>query len=377
MTTRAWKGGRRNALGSESNGAARALARLRRNRTACGAGALLLCMYAAALFAGFVAPYGPNETHYRAPLDYRYHRPTIPALVDNEGKFHWPLFVEIGSGGESGRAGRERYPLRLFVRGTEYGMFFGALKWDVHLFGVEEPGRVFLFGTDQLGRDILSRVLFGARISLSVGLLGIVVSTILGLAVGSISGYFGGLADTLLMRLSEVVMSLPGLYLIVVLGGMLPAELPSDARYVLIVAILSFLGWAGLSRVVRGMVLSLRENDYVLAARALGAGSGRIILRHVIPNTMSYVVVAATISVPYYILGEVSLSFLGVGIKEPQASWGLMLSEAQSVTVLREFTWLLTPGAFIFAVVMSFNLLGDGLRDALDPRGGSAAPPVR
>jgi peptide/nickel transport system permease protein len=347
------------------------LRELRRNRAALVAGIVLLCMYCAAGIAGFIAPYGVNETHYRPPLDLRHHPPMAPRIVDAAGRVHWPPFV-YGSTrtGEEGRYTTQEgrmYPLRLFAKGESYRLMFGLVEWDRHLFGVEEPGRLFLFGTDQLGRDVFSRVLYGARISLSVGLLGIAVSLALGLLLGAVSGFYGGVVDSALMRLSEVVMSLPGLYLIVALGGLLPAEMPSDVRYVLIVAILSLLGWAGVSRVVRGMVLSIRENEYVLAAKALGAGSGRVILRHVIPNTMSYVVVAATVSVPYYILGEASLSFLGVGIREPQASWGLMLSEAQTVTAMRDFTWLLIPGAFIFLVVMCFNLLGDGLRDSLDP----------
>jgi peptide/nickel transport system permease protein len=356
-----------------------AAARLRRNKWAYASGVVLVSMYCCAIVAGFVAPYGVNETHYKEPHDLRYHPPMRPTVLDADG-FHWPPFVYGAVRSEDGLSYREdrtrRYPLRLFVRGEEYGVLGGLLRWDVHLFGVEPPGRVFLFGTDQLGRDVFSRVLYGARVSLSVGLIGIVLSMSLGLLLGAISGYAGGLADSILMRTSEVVMSLPALYLIVVLGGLLPASLPSDVRYLLIVVFLSLLGWAGLSRVVRGMVLSIRENDYVVAARALGVGRARLLLRHVIPNTMSYVVVAATVSVPYYILGEVSLSFLGVGIKEPQASWGLMLSEAQSVTALTEFSWLLLPGAFVFLVVVCFNLLGDGLRDALDPKALSCGGPA-
>jgi len=343
------------------------------NKWAAGAAAFLLCMYGMALFAGFFAPYGMNQTHYKAPADYRYHHPMRPRVLDQEGGLHWPPFVygtkPLGSPDRGYAEDRTvRHKLKLFARGEPYSLFFGLLEWDRHLIGVEEPGKVFLLGTDKLGRDLLSRIIYGSRISLSVGLLGIAITFCLGLAIGATSGLLGGYPDSILMRLSEVVMSLPGLYLVVALAGVLPPELSSDTRYLLIVVILSLVGWAGPARVIRGMVLSIRENDYVLAAKAVGAGTPRIVLHHVIPNTMSYIIVAATISVPYYILGEVSLSFLGVGVMEPQASWGLMLSDAQSVTALREFTWLLLPGAFLFLVVMSFNILGDGLRDALDPR---------
>jgi peptide/nickel transport system permease protein len=330
-------------------------------------------MYGVSLFAGFFAPYGVNQTHYKAPVDYRYHPPMLPRLTDEKGRLQWPPFVygakRVEGGGTRYVEDKDiKHSIKLFARGEPYSLALGLVRWDMHLVGTEEPGRIFLLGTDKFGRDLLSRIIYGSQISLSVGLLGIAITFFLGLAIGATSGFLGGPLDTVLMRISEVVMSLPGLYLIVALAGVLPPELSSHTRYLLIVAILSFVGWAGLSRVIRGMVLSIRENDYVLAARAVGAGTTRIILRHVIPNTMSYIIVAATISVPYYILGEVSLSFLGVGIREPQASWGLMLSDAQSVTVLRQFTWLLLPGAFVFLVVMSFNVLGDGLRDVLDPK---------
>ncbi len=186
--------------------------------------------------------------------------------------------------------------------------------------------------------------------------------------MGGISGYFGGATDVIMMRASEVLMSIPGLYLILALRAAFPLSLPSDQMYLIMVFILSFIGWGGMSRVIRGMVLSIRENEYVLAAEALGYGTLRIIVKHILPNTLSFVIVAATISVPGYILGEAALSFLGVGILEPQASWGNMLRQAQSVKVLTSYPWVLTPGFFIFITVLAYNFLGDGLRDALDPR---------
>ncbi|HET9234673.1 MAG TPA: ABC transporter permease, partial [Candidatus Eisenbacteria bacterium] len=230
------------------------------------------------------------------------------------------------------------------------------------------PGKVFLLGTDQFGRDVFSRLLFGARVSLSVGLVGIVITYVLGLFLGGLAGYYRGWVDTTLMRVSEVFMSIPALYLILALRALFPDDLPSGLLYVAVVTILSLVLWASLARIIRGMVLSIRELDYVRAAEALGVGPLRVILRHVLPNTASFVIVAATLSVPGYILGEVALSFLGAGVQEPTPSWGNMLREAQNVPVLASFPWILAPGVVIFLTVLAFNFLGDGLRDALDPR---------
>jgi peptide/nickel transport system permease protein len=340
---------------------------------------VLALLYAAALLADLLAPYGMDQKHYRDPHFYKYHPPMRLRWIDDDGRFHARPFVYASRledlGGTRYAEDRSvRYPLRLFARGVRYSVLFGLASWDRHLFGVDEPGRVFLLGADFFGRDILSRILFGARVSLSMGLVGIAITFVLGLALGGASGFFGGTVDDILMRFSEVVISLPVLYLIVALAGILPADLPTHQRYLLIVVILSFVGWAPLSRVIRGMVLAIRENEFVQAARALGLPPSRIIWRHVLPATTSTVVVAATMSVPFYILGEVSLSFLGVGLQEPQASWGLMLNDAQNVTVLRHFPWLLAPGIFISIAVAAYNFLGDGLRDALDPREGSRLP---
>jgi peptide/nickel transport system permease protein len=282
--------------------------------------------------------------------------------------------VDVGSFEYQEESARE-LPLRFFVRGSSYELF-GVMATDLHLFGVDPPGRVMLFGTDSSGRDLLSRLLFGARISLTVGLVGIAISFTLGLLLGGIAGYFGGITDTIIMRITELLLSIPSLYLIIALRAVFPMDLPSHQVYLGIVAILAFIGWAGLARVIRGLVLSMRKSDFVTAAEALGFGRLRIIWRHVLPNTMSYVIVAATVSIPSYILGEVILSFLGVGVQEPSASWGNMLNQARSIRALTTFPWLLmVPGTAIFLTVMAFNFLGDGLRDALDPRrvsGGKA-----
>jgi peptide/nickel transport system permease protein len=267
-------------------------------------------------------------------------------------------------------------PIRLFVHGAPYRLF-GVIRTDRHLFGVDPPERLFLFGADSFGRDVFSRLLFGGQVSLTVGLVGIAISFTLGLLLGGISGYLGGWVDTVIMRSTELLLSIPGLYLIIALRGIFPTDLPSQQVYLAIVAILAFIGWAGLARIIRGMVLSIRQAEYVAAAEALGMSRLRVIARHILPNTLSFVIVAATISVPGYILGEIVLSFLGVGVQEPAASWGNMLNQARSLRVLGSFPWLLfVPGTAIFLTVMAFNLFGDGLRDALDPRrvmGGKSA----
>jgi len=324
----------------------------RRNRTAMAGGLILISFYTLAFFADFAAPYG-METQNRMLFNCP---PTRPHFIDSSGTFHFRPFVYgkdlvdkkwTKYADDTSRI----YPIKFGVRGDAYN-FFGLISSSWHLFGVGGEGRIFLLGTDQYGRDVLSRLLFGARISLSVGLVGIMLSFVFGMLAGGISGYFGGFTDTVIMRFTELIMSVPGLYLILALRAAFPVSIPSDKMYL----------------IIRGMVLSLKENDYVTAARALGLGHLRIIVRHILPNTLSFVIVAATVSVPGYILGEVALSFLGVGIAEPVASWGNMLKQAQSVRVLTSFPWILAPGYVIFLTVLAFNFLGDGLRDALDPR---------
>jgi peptide/nickel transport system permease protein len=340
----------------------------RRNPPALAGALLLAGFYALALLAPFVAPYAQDE------LDRSrfYHPPQALHWRDAAGRLRLRPFVYATVPGREIFQYREDHsrpvPLRFFVHGGRYRLL-GLLPADRHLFGVDPPGRVDLFGTDPAGRDELSRLLFGAQVSLTVGLVGIAISFALGLLLGGVSGYLGGWVDALIMRSSEVLLSIPGLYLIIALRSVFPAALPSGQVYLAIVAILALIGWAGLSRVVRGMALGLRRAEFVTAAEALGMSRLRIIVRHVLPNTLSFVIVAATLSVPGYILGEVFLSFLGVGVQEPAASWGNMLQQARSLTVLTDFPWLLyAPAVAVFLTVMAFNFLGDGLRDALDPR---------
>nr|WP_273230154.1 ABC transporter permease [Kosmotoga pacifica] len=260
-----------------------------------------------------------------------------------------------------------KFPLKFFVRSWKYKLLW-LIPMDLHLIGVDSPARIYFFGADKFGRDVLSRILFGSRISMSIGLLGILITFTLGLFIGGVAGYYGGWSDEVLMRTTEILMSIPGFYLLISLRAILPTNIPPHWTYVLIVVILSFIGWPGMSRVIRGMVLSLKEREFVQAAIAMGYPARRIIWRHIIPNTATYIIVSATLSIPGYILGEAGLSFLGLGITEPSASWGLMLSQAQNIRAMTEAPWLLIPGIFIFIVVMAFNLLGDAVRDALDPR---------
>ena len=260
-----------------------------------------------------------------------------------------------------------KYPIKFFAKSWDYKLLW-LFPTNIHLFGTDQPSKLLLFGADRYGRDVFSRILAGSRISMSIGLLAILITFSLGLSIGGAAGYFGGITDEILMRVTEVLMSIPSFYLLISLRAILPTSIPSHMTYLLIVVILSFIGWPGMSRVIRGMVLGLKETEFVQAAVAMGYPSSRVILRHIIPNTATYIIVAATLSIPGYILGEAGLSFLGLGITEPSASWGLMLSQAQSIKAMTEAPWLLIPGIFIFIVVMGFNLLGDAVRDALDPR---------
>jgi peptide/nickel transport system permease protein len=343
---------------------------MRRSPAALAGGAFLGVLYLVALFGPFFAPYTQESTDRQ-----RFYQPPQPLRwVDAAGRFHPGAFVYplvIRDPGNFGYAeDRARVlPVRWFARGERYRLL-GLIPTDRHLFGVAAPERLYLLGADSQGRDVLSRLIFGGQISLTVGLVGIAISFTLGLLLGGVSGYFGGWVDNLIMRFTELLLSIPGLYLILALRSLFPDTLPSQYIYLGIVAILAFIGWASLARVIRGLVLSLRVTEYVAAAEALGASRLRVIIRHILPNTLSFVIVAATLSVPGYILGEVVLSFLGVGVQEPSASWGNMLQQARSIRTLTSFPWLLwAPGIAIFLTVMSYNFLGDGLRDALDPRG--------
>ncbi len=348
-----------------------------RHRLAFWGGLILGVLYFVTIFADFLAPYDfktdvkgksycpPVKVHFfdqygrftLQPFIYQYVKKRDPVTLK-------PYYIEDKS---------KKYPIRLFAQGDQY-RFLGLLKMNIHLFGIEQNDKtddyrpmLFLLGSDQYGRDMLSRIMYAGRVSLTIGLVGFAITFTIGMIVGGISGYFGGKVDIGVQRLCEMLMLFPFFYLLLTLRAAIPAGLDSRQVYFAITIIMSLIGWAGVARVIRGMVLSVTQREYVLAARAMGVNHLKIIVKHVLPNTFSFAIVAATVSIPYYMIAESSLSFLNLGIQEPYASWGNMLSAAQAVTEIKFHPWTLIPGFMIFIAVVAFQFLGDGLRDAFDP----------
>ena len=334
---------------------------------------VLSFLYLVILFADFIAPY----SNYYANREMAYAPPSRVYTIDENGHFSRPYTYNyirkfepalMQTVFEEDRS--QKYYIKPFARGEKY-KFLGLIPTSRHLFGVNNGGEIHLLGTDINGRDVFSRLLFGGRISMTVGFLSLLIVFPIGLLYGGLSGYFGGIVDTLMMRFAEATMAIPSFYLLIILAAILPSGMTSVQRFSLIIVILALIGWAGFARVVRGMVLSIKKEEFVLAEKTLGASNLRIILKHILPQTTSYVIIAMTLSVPSYILAESGLSFLGLGIQQPDASWGNMLKEAQEFTNILYRPWLLTPGFLIFLAVLSFNLLGDFIRDYLDPKGRS------
>jgi peptide/nickel transport system permease protein len=330
---------------------------------------VVVALYAMALLAEFVAPYGAL-TRTRYPLA----SPQHVRFIDHEGRFHWRPFVY---GIERDRDPRTLqfiyvedysrvYNIVLFPRGEPYKLW-GLLNTRLHLFGAEDEGTVLLLGTDKLGRDVLSRIILGARISLSIGLVGVLINLCVGTLVGSFSGLYGGIADLAIQRVIEVFISLPRIPFWMALSAAIPMTWSPAKRYFAITIVLSLIDWTTTARVVRSKFISTREQDFVLAARLGGAGQWHIIGHHLIPIFMSYLIVKATLQIPQMILGETALSFLGIGLQPPTVSWGVLLKEAQNMQAIAITPWLLAPAAFIFVTVLMYNFLGDGLRDAADP----------
>lgn len=327
-------------------------------------------IYFALFFADFIAPY----TKDFSDRTMAYVPPSKIFVIDENGRFSKPYTYNYVRNFDSENLRitydldrSQKHYIKFFSKGQPY-KFLGLIPMKRHLITTDRDGRLFLLGTDINGRDVFSRLLFGGRISMTIGFLALFVLFPIGLLYGGIAGYFGGIVDTLMMRFAEAVMSIPSFYLLIILASILPSGMTSVQRFMLIVIILALIGWAGFARVVRGMVLSIKNQEFVQAAKSIGASRLRIIVKHILPQTASFVIVAMTLSVPSYILSESGLSFLGLGIQQPDASWGNMLKEAQEYTNIIYRPWLLTPGFLIFIAVLAFNLIGDTIRDVLDPK---------
>lgn len=312
----------------------------------------ILLLILAACFAPYLAPYDAEDENRSSP----FHPPTRIRFQDGTGAYSLRPFVY------ETRMTFDENQRRIYEEDSsrKYFISFGVPK----LFQVEAPARIYLMGSDSRGRDLFSRILFGARISMSVGLVGALVASVIGLLIGGVSGYYGGRLDEVLMRISEFFIMIPGFYFLLALRSALPPELGSAEVYILIIVILSLIGWGGIARVIRGMVFSIRQNDFVFAAKVLGKSDFYILTRHIFPHTFSYLIVVLSISIPSYVLAESALSVLGLGIQEPDVSWGNLLVEALSVAHIRLHPWVLYPGFFIFLTALSFNMLGDQLKES-------------
>ncbi len=351
--------------------------KFKKNKLAIVGGIMIFLFYfVCGLFPEFFSPY---QLNYQS--DHLQSRPQPIVFKNLQGNFTLQPHV-YGTVSELDLVARQRtwvvdktqiYPISFLVKGQPYKLL-GLIPMNVHLFGVNTekyPGAtMFLFGTDRVGRDMLSRILYGGRLSLLLGLVGQAFTFVLGLVMGAISGYYGGTTDILVQRLVEFVGAFPDIPLFMALAAAIPITWSPIAVYFMLTLILVFIRWGGLARQVRGLILTLREREYVLAAQSAGASDRRIMFRHLIPGTLSHVIVIATLMIPGMILSETALSWLGLGLRPPLTSWGVLLQEVSAVRVIRFAPWMLIPVPFIILAVLAFNMLGDGLRDAMDPYGG-------
>jgi peptide/nickel transport system permease protein len=345
--------------------------KFRKHKLAMIAAIIVALIYLVALFAEPIAPYLPDA--FNPPRTYA---PPQALHFFHEGRFVGPYVFGLKQEIEQEALRRifkvdpqQRIAMGFFVHGVPYKLW-GVFDADIHLFGPQnKEERVYLLGADRVGRDVLTRIIYGARISMSIGLVGVFMSFILGLTLGGISGYFGGQVDNIIQRLIEFVRSVPTIPLWMGLAAAIPVTWPSERIYFSITIILSFIGWTGLARVVRGRFLSLREEDFVLAARLDGVDEFRIIMRHMIPSFTSHIIASITLAIPGMILAETALSFLGLGLQPPVVSWGVLLQEAQNIRAVATAPWLLIPALAVMLTVLALNFLGDGLRDAADPYG--------
>lgn len=334
---------------------------------------VLIVFYIIAIIPKFIAPFNPQFKFVKDGFVYT--PPQKIRFIDDEGRFHLrPFTYKYKSKLNINTFQREltvdkskRYPIYFLVHGPEYKLW-GLFNTDIHLFGTgREDVPLFLLGTNEIGQDMFSRIIFGFRISLSIGLVGVLLSTIIGIILGGISGYFSGIADLIIQRIIEILMSIPGIPLWMALAAAIPSEWSSLQIYFCITIILSLRGWTGMGRRIRSKLISLRREEFVMAAQSYGASHFRIILSHLVPNFFSYIIVSLTLAIPGMIIGETSLSFLGIGLRPPIVSWGVLLKEAQSFQNVVEYPWLMAPGFFVVIAVLAFNFVGDGLQDAADP----------
>ena len=340
--------------------------RFMQSKLSVAGGIVLIIMYLMAVFADFLAPY-----HYDAiDTDHAWAAPTSISFAGgwpsvcgvtqtlDQATFTWVYTQDCNT----------TYPIKLFVQGYPYRLL-GIIPTTTHLFGVDEPAKLYLWGADKQGRDLFARTMIGSRVSLTIGLVGVGIALLLGAFLGTISGYFGGTIDNLMQRVIELIQTFPTLPLWLALAAALPSDLPVVQRFFFISIVLSLVSWTGLARQVRGKVLGYRNADYTSAALAAGGSHMRIISTHMVPNSLSHIIVVAALAVPAAILGETALSFLGVGMLPPAVSWGVLLKDAQQVQVVTTYPWLMIPGVAVVVAVLCYNFLGDGLRDAVDPYG--------
>lgn len=344
--------------------------KFKKNKLAVVSLIVLILIYLIAAVCEFVAPTDPYAIH----SDRAYMPPQSIHFVGKNGFSIVPYVNPYKVGFDPMTLAKVyepdktvEYKLGFFVHGTPYKLW-GLFETDVHLFGTQDPeGYFHPFGTDRMGRDMLSRIIYGVRISTSIGMLGIIISLVLGVLLGGISGYFGGVVDLIIQRIIEFISCIPTYPLWMALSAALPLHWPQLWVYMGIVVILSLVGWTGMARTVRAKFISLREEDFVRAAKVVGASNMRIIIKHMVPSFVSYLIASMTLSIPSMILGETSLSFIGLGLREPTISWGVILQQAQNLNSIVSYPWLLIPAVILLITVLAFNFVGDGLRDAADP----------